>query len=241
MSRTPSFRHMGGKARLRNWLVEQFPNSGGTYFEPFAGKGNVFFKAREVLDFQHWHLNDTDMRFLRALAMADLDQLPEEVTREDFDHWRTSNSSIARIIEPRVTFAGKGYQAGYSGTSGTHVGYSRKSYLPVCQRAQELLVNVPLTHWSWEQVFNLATEDDFVYCDPPYLGTRACYANINHVELVEALNNLPCKWAVSGYLSDLYNNKLEYTYRTVKSRNSEIKSSNAGGYSNVVEALWVNY
>lgn len=239
--RTPSFRHMGGKARLRTWLVDQFPTSGLTYYEPFAGKGNVFFKARESLQFRLWHLNDLDIGFLDALVRADLDQLPEEVTRETFRQWSVRTDPIAKVIEPRVTFAGKGYPAGYSGTSGTHIGYSRKSYLPTCSRAQELLKGVILTPWSWELVLNLATEGDFVYCDPPYLGTNACYANINHVELIEALNNLPCKWAISGYPSPLYDDKLDFINRTTYERNSEIKSSNSGGYESIVEVLWRNY
>lgn len=61
--KTPSFRYMGGKARLASWLIGHFPKAGGRYVELFAGRGNVFFKARQSLDFKEWTLNDLDTGF----------------------------------------------------------------------------------------------------------------------------------------------------------------------------------
>lgn len=136
---TPAFRHMGGKARLRKWLVDHFPTGdGGTYLEPFAGKGNVFFEACQRLRYLRWVLTDSNIQFLNAVVDADFDALPAKVERQDFEYWRASSGPITTLIEPRITYAGKGYKYGFSGSSGTHVGYSGLQYRKVCEGARQL-------------------------------------------------------------------------------------------------------
>ena len=242
---TPSFRHMGGKARLRQWLVDHFPPAGKSYVEPFVGKGNVFFLASQRLRFDTWELSDVNVDFLTCLQYANLDALPETVTRAEFADWRARAvgvDAIAVLLEPRITFAGKGYRYGYSGSSGTHVGYTRACYLPVCQRAKELCRKAIVIQRPWGQALLYGRDpEDFVYCDPPYLGTKASFENIDHRALIAGLNSLPCRWAISGYLSDEYEAFLDYKLRYEIERNSEIKSSNARKRTAVTECLWTNY
>lgn len=241
---TPAFRHMGGKARLRKWLVKHFPRRGARYIEPFAGKGNVFYLAYEQLTFSEWWLCDLfSTPFLTALQVVDLQQLPETVTRADFTQYATHpEEPIARVIEPRVTFAGKGYRAGYSGSSGTHVGYSGAAYRSVCGLAQTILRHptVHIVEQPWEATLDGVTPQDFVYCDPPYWGVEANYANIDHALLVDRLNALPCRWALSGYEAPPYRGLL-YRGHSTYERNSEIKSSNARERQPVIEHLWTSY
>lgn len=239
---SPSFRYMGGKSRLRGWLLQYFPASGNLYMEPFAGRGNVFFEARKRLKFKKWWLNDLDSSFLVALSKADLDSLPQDVNKRDFDAWKHKNDDIAKILEPRITFGGKGYKAGYSGTSGTHKGYCKDLYGKTCQSAKELLIDVKVTQLSWEQLgITKLRNNDFIYCDPPYIDTKAPYPNIKHEYLVKTLNASSCKWALSGYSNDLYDSKLIYKNCYTKERNAEIKGSNTGQREPVIEVLWTNY
>jgi len=238
---TPAFRYMGGKARLRNWLIQHFPPSGNIYLEPFAGLGNVFFAAKNSLDFKKWWLNDTNP-FLRSLLKVDLESLPPQVSKDDFDSWKSKNDDVARVIEPRITFGGKGYKYGYSGSSGTHKGYNGKLYRGVCNSAKELLAGVSITNLSWEKLnIPKLSSDDFVYCDPPYFGTSASYSNIKHEDLVRVLNASRCRWAISGYSNNLYDTHLNYKNCYVSKRNSEIKGSNARKKKPVVELLWTNF
>ncbi len=238
--KTPSFRHMGGKARLRTWLISHFPSNIETYVEPFAGKANVFFEAKKVGIAKRYVLNDLDTNFLCALVGADLSLLPEKVDKTDFSYWKDNPSLIAKLLEPRITFAGKGYKHGYSGSSGTHVGYSRDSYLQVCKAAREMLEgqDVEITTGTWQAAVAGCDSNSFVYLDPPYLGTKSCYENIDHSELIAWLNQTKARWAVSGYSSPAYEKTLIFTERFEKKRNSEIKSSNSGNYEEVTEVLW---
>jgi DNA adenine methylase len=237
---------MGGKSRLRNWLIQHFPVAGELYIEPFAGKGNVFFKSKQSLDFKTWHINDIDW-FLVALFRVNLNDLPEKVDKTDFSIWKNKNDDISKIIEPRITFGGKGYKAGYAScyheqSTNNHMGYNRVLYKKTCELAQELLSDVKITQLSWEQLeIEKLQPYDFVYCDPPYVGVKASYPNINHEKLVDILNSSCCMWALSGYSNDLYDNNLVYKNKYTKERNSEIKGSNTGKREPVMEILWTNY
>jgi DNA adenine methylase len=238
---TPSFRYMGGKSRLRKWLMNYFPKQGNKYLEPFAGVGNVFFQAKTLLHFKEWHLNDLN-NFLSSLITANLEELPDKVTRNDFHQWKTSPSPIAKIIEPRITFAGKGYGSGFNAGHKTHTPYDGKRYKATCEQARALLTNVTITHKNWYELeYNTLTNNDFVYFDPPYYETKSSYPNISHPHLLDVLNNAHFRWALSGYDNILYQTKLKFVNRYEKERNSEIKSSNTGQYSAVREVLWTNY
>lgn len=242
---TPAFRHMGGKARLRKWLVDHFPSEGQFYVEPFAGKGNVFYEAVQRLRFQYWELNDLDAKFLYCLRTADLTGLPESVSKDEFAGWKVRAAQcdpIAQLIEPRITYAGKGYGYGYSGHSGTHVGYSGANYRKVCLEARRLLANVSyVKQRGWQETLDLADGSCFVYLDPPYFGTNASYNNIDHEELIRRLNAADFDWALSGYRNDLYDSRLGFKCRFERERNSEIKGSNSGKREAVIETLWTNY
>lgn len=238
---TPAFRHMGGKARLRKWLVSHFPDGdSGLYLEPFAGKGNVYYEARRRLRYDRWALSDINAEFLFSVLRADLDSLPEAVDRSDFETWKNNKRLIATLIEPRITFAGKGYGHGFSGSSGTHVGYSGPQYRRVCEAARVLLQDVDIQQLSWEQALDVF-RPSFVYLDPPYYGTNASYKNIDHGALIQRLNGATFDWALSGYRNSLYDTKLDFRCRFEYERNSEIKSSNSGKREAVIETLWTNY
>lgn len=233
---------MGGKARLRRWLVSLFPKTGYTYIEPFAGKGNVFYLAVQMLIYDYYILNDLD-NFLYILKQYDCHLLPEKINKLNFAYWKKKNNKTSKILEPRITFAGKGYQAGFSGSSGTHVGYNKEKYVTNCKIATQLLQKANIYRCDYLNLLlslNI-TKDHFIYFDPPYHNTKTCYNNINHEELIKLINKLNCKWALSGYENELYEKKLKYKNKYIFERNSEIKSSNKGKRISVNEVLWTNY
>lgn len=240
--RIPSFRQIGGKARLRKWLVNIFPKKGRKYVEPFAGRANVFFYSRKSLDFNEWILNDINIKFLQSLLLLDIDLLPEHVEKKDFEYYKNLNNVVSRTIEPRITFAGKGYKYGYSGHSGSHVGYKGENYSEVCREAKRLLNGAILSEMDWRDLLdNLnLNKNDFVYLDPPYYNTSNLpYQNIDHEELVKYLKKSNFRWVLSGYKNELYLNYLGEPKHT-RLRNSEVKSYNKRKKINVLECVWTD-
>lgn len=235
---TPSFQFQGGKARIRNWLCNLFPHRGGRYIELFAGRGNVFFEACQRLHYQRWELYDNDVKFLAALKIADLDQLPTTIR---FDDWKNDPSLIAKVLEPIISFSGKGYEYGAQGKNVKNF-FRYGNYRANCEKAQVLLNGVFIAQQLWDQFpFDALTKNDFIYLDPPYYNTEGPYPNIDHFKLCQTLSGLDCKWALSGYASVLYERNLIYKQRFEIQRNAEMKGSNRGFGSQVVEVLWRNY
>ncbi len=91
--------------------------------------------------------------------------------------------------------------------------------------------------------FPFTGTEELVYCDPPYLlRTRTAdkryryrfdYEDDDHSQLLEILNSLPCKVMISGYPSDLYDQKLE-TWNAI-----EIQVMNQAGVR--TEKVWFNF
>ena len=245
MSKCPSFRYMGGKARLRKWLISHFPQEGNKYIEPFLGLGNVFYLSKQILKFKEWHLSDINIKFFNALRNANFDDLPNRVSAEEFVIFKEKSKIemeyIAHLIEPKITFAGKGYTAGFDRGHPSHPPYNGVTHRILCENARFLIQDVLIIKREWFEIdYSLFDDNDFVYFDPPYYNTKASYSNIKHENLVEVINKLKCKWAISGYDSELYK-ILKYKNKYEKTRNSEIKSSNTGHFEAINEILWTNY
>lgn len=244
MARTPSFSYPGGKVRLRSWLAGLFPPGGDRYVEPFAGMGNVFFHARKTLDYKHWTINDPNTEpFFRAVLEVDLDILPDTVDRQTFAALKESpQDALSRVLEPRVSYAGKGYKYGYRGDHGTHVGYRKVNYFPMLEAAKHLLRDVSLCSLEWDMLpYHLLGSEDFVYLDPPYLGTEiGTYPNIDHEKLLHTLEDAKFRWAISGYETDLYLDVLGPPQGS-KERASEIAATNGISGMRRLECLWTNY
>ena len=269
--KTPSFSYMGGKARLRKRLIEVFPKNGKRYIEPFTGAGNVFFLAKQALKYQTWLLNDKYSLLLLSLRLVDLAKFPEHITKPMFDSYKTAaktNDPLALVLEPRISFGGKGYKAGFAGNRKTRqldktaTGYNDKTdsdyrkdlYLPHVGMAKELLDNsVCLYSLEWIEFLRSfystpltpLGSGDFIYLDPPYYGTKASYPNIDHYKLCEVLNIITdisdAQWALSGYDNEIYRDKLNFKNKHEFVRMSEMKMSNTKQSEPVVECLWTNY
>ena len=241
-----TFGYPGGKARMTNWLFNYFPKEGKTYIEPFAGNGNVFFAAKQVLHFKKWHINDQYSHdFLKAVIEVDPETLPDRVSKEEFKVWKAKDKTNAAIaIRPRVTFLSKGYDYGHSGDSGSHVGYRGEKYKPMVQSAKELLTapNVVVTGMHWENLpFNTYGPQDFVYFDPPYYETESIYPNVDHEALLKQLKNAKYQWVLSGYDNDLYKKEIKQYWKAAKTRNAEMSSMNRKSIQPRVETIWSNF
>ena len=240
-----SFGYPGGKARMTKWLFQYFPKEGRIYVEPFAGRGNVFFAAKQALHFKKWHINDQfTHKFLQAVIKVNPEELPDFVTKDDFEKWKNDKSDVARVISPRVTFLSKGYEFGYSGDNGTHVGYRGEKYRPTVANAQNLLKHpsVVITGNSWEQMpYSTYGSQDFVYFDPPYYDTESIYPNIDHDALLAELLQAKYRWILSGYDNKLYKEQIGKFWKAAQTRNAEMSSMNKKIKQPRTETIWANF
>ncbi len=247
---TIAFRHQGGKGRIVEWLKLHFPSTGRIYLEPFAGKANVFFGVTKSFSYQEWRLNDCyTAPFLRAIKEIDLKEIDLLIKdSEVLDLWslfydlkQKPQTPLARIMEPYLSFSGKGYQAGFTGKD-------RSISLPrIRERIREakiLLQQVRITdknyiHLNWNEL----NKEDFVYLDPPYFSWSGnAYNNIYHPHLLELLTKKETKfrWALSGYDDDLYQKILgKPHYRLIR----DFPMSNLSLDDNTAreECLWTSH
>lgn len=247
----PSFAYMGGKVRMREWLIDHFPFTGNRYIELFAGLGNVYYAAVNNLHYQHWILNDKyTEEFFNGVKSADLSELPERLTEGDelllpmqYENGDHQERLIAKLLEHKITLGGKGYKKG-GVRKDMFDRYVKDRFAHQIIHTRDLLRKAKLYFLDWELFLRSAWSEllpeDFIYLDPPYYDTVATYPNIDHPRLIKILTRLKCKWALSGYDSFMYRD-LEFKNKYIRERNREIGSSVNGEKEVVNEVLWTNY
>ena len=109
-----TFTYIGSKSRLAPHLVKLMPETGDTYFEPFAGRGNMFFVSAKVLRFNHWLLNDIQTAdFFRQIKSSapgiTIPQTPKErrdkqqdgleLSQRHFHEWEDEDIMIDILAE----------------------------------------------------------------------------------------------------------------------------------------------
>jgi site-specific DNA-adenine methylase len=243
----PSFSYPGGKARLANTIISFMPKSGGIYAEPFAGRGNVFFRAASTLQYSCWLLNDlrTDVFFRALLSHGNSVTVPAH-TREEFERQkaaRLDNDTTAILMEPYMTFSGGGYSAGYRSKKGSPL---QHLYQHTLRRAHQILTDTQptITNVDWEKVVSDLGEDDFAYLDPPYFDAKVHGyrpTDINYDEMVELLKNARFRWLLSEYCQPIY---LQAFGKPFWQREVQLRATNFrhdGGKERRTECLWRNY
>ena len=245
----PVFGYPGGKARLREWLVQKMPFHGRRYVEPFAGRGNVFWLAVHMLDYQEWWLNDPwTARWFEAIQRVDLRSIPDELTEVLVHFFRNrilrnrDGDDIATAIESSILFGG-----GIEDGIGMHWKRS-PSLIGLKQRivfVRSILhaIRYKITALEWNKCRLASLSDqDFVYLDPPYINSPSrCYHHtVSHPELLDYLGTAPHMWMLSGYSSPLY---LRYLGEP-EARTKHLSFGYQGKgrkYTTHDECIWTNY
>lgn len=229
----------GSKARIAKFVVDKFPDNIDNYYEPFCGRGNIFFRyinSNKYREGSNNYLNDKFMsHFLASIQRYDGDFsfIPDdEISREVYDKYCNSPDSLERnIAEAVLAYNGNIFGAGANITVNSKNKHSKAHTVQRLIAAKFALdISRPVIT-RLDFVDFLATipqnETSFVYLDPPYLDTTTFYSNINHNELITTLNDAKYKWAISGYDSVLYATTLKFLNRFEVVRASTAKC-NAG-------------
>jgi DNA adenine methylase len=175
----PLLKWPGGKRALLKHILPLFPQSFGTYYEPFIGGGAVFFRLQPngaVLSDKNCELINcyVSVRDRPAEVISYLADMPN--TNEDYFRIRRMEPSdsverAARLIYlttlsfngiHRVNLKGK-FNVPYGGK--THL---RPSDPDKINAASTALSQAVLLCADFEESLSQASEGDLVYLDPPY-------------------------------------------------------------------------
>lgn len=204
----------------------------GLWIEPFMGSGVVGFNARcrrAVFD----DLNPHIIAFYYALKSSDI--TPEK-TREYLEREGSilSNNGEDYYYKVRERFNDKKEpldflflsRAGFNGVirfnskGKFNVPFCRKperfskAYITkIVNQVQNVYTLIQNNEWTFEcrdfqEVIAEATEDDFVYCDPPYYGRHVDYYNSwtaeDELKLFNSISNTRAKVILSTWHSNKY-------------------------------------
>lgn len=261
----PVLRYHGGKHRIADWVIAQFPPH-AVYVEPFGGAGSVLIRKPPAA---HEVYNDLDgeivnvFRVLRDLALADRLRSLCELTpyaRAEFDlSQQTSADPVEQarrtLFRAWASFGSAGATRGNSGMrtytrpDGVHLNVVRAwnrvpDALPIfLERLRDVLIE------NRPAVEIMHQHDSFQtlhYVDPPYLpetrsqGSSRYYRHEmsidDHLVLLGKLRSLKGMVVLSGYESDLYDEQLEGWQRLTL---STCGSSRMGSVKRL-ECLWLS-
>jgi DNA adenine methylase len=243
----PTLSYPGGKARLANKIVSFMPRSGRIYAEPFAGRGNVFFRAASTLQYSCWRINDirTAVFFQALLTHGNSVTVPGH-TREEFERQKAArryDDPTAILLEPYLTYSGGGYSAGYRSPIGCA---KQENYQGTLRRAHQILTDTQptITKFDWKEVVSDLGENDFVYLDPPYFNAKVHgyrFDDINHAEMVEVLTNARFRWILSEYCQPIYTEAFGKPFWQGEVQLRATNFRHDGGNKRRTECLWRNY
>jgi DNA adenine methylase len=173
---------VGGKTQLMSQLLDRIPQDIGTYYEPFAGGGALFFALKPSKAV----IGDFNSELIATYA-AVRDTLPElievleghyyeknyfySVRAQDPETLSDAESAARTIYLNRTGFNGL-YRVNSKGQF--NVPFGRYSNPSICdhenlEACSKLLRRAKLKHGSFERVLRSAKAGDFTYLDPPYV------------------------------------------------------------------------
>ena len=259
----PVFRYPGSKWLLGPWIISHFPKRHETFVELFFGSGGVFFQKAPSRSEYVNDLDGEIVRFFRVLRErgVELAELLAETpySREEyvsaFDESEDELENARRfLIRHQMSVAGNGgarYRSGWrhNGPSNSHggvVGQWRKRPEIVMACSSRLLEAQIEQMDARYLVPRLDDTETLFYADPPYLnGTRSRPGKSGklyrqemmspeaHLQLLDALDEARGMVVLSGYPSDLYDERLSHWARYEKLAYGEQAAQRT-------EVIWVN-
>ncbi|WP_025299111.1 DNA adenine methylase [Niabella soli] len=201
----PPIKSQGIKTKLVPWIMELAPKAEGKWIEPFLGTGVVAFNSgyeKAILNDTNPHI----ITFYKGIQQGEitaplmrhyLEQEGELLSKagdNGYDHYRKVRARFNQEFSPYdFIFLSR---AGFNGMM--RFGKKGNWNIPFCKKpdrfAQAYTTKItnqvstvskiiqPEPNWifhnkSFSEIIPLATEQDIIYCDPPYYGRYVDYYN----------------------------------------------------------------
>lgn len=274
----PVIKWSGSKRSQASEIIKYFPKEIDTYYEPFCGGASVLralleseikvnkyvcsdlnnglielwnkikYSPNEVADHYEklWYEMNGDVSKDKAYKRSYFEMVRERYNKEhnplDFMFiMRTTTNGMPR------------YNSNGEFNNSFHI--TRDGIIPdklrkIINEWSHLLIdnNVIFNCCSYDCI--KPTDNDFMYLDPPYAGTKGMYfGGFDNIELFEWLRKVDCKWAlsydgISGNIDNTYDvpSDLYKEHIYIKSGNSSFKRVIGKSRDSIVyESLYLNY
>ena len=204
--KVPPIKSQGIKTKLVPWIKEVAPKVSGRWVEPFLGTGVVAFNSgykKAILNDTNPHI----INFYKSVQNKEITPISmKRYLQEEGEKLRTAeNNGYEHYLQVRSRFNSGEYspydfiflsRAGFNGMM--RFGSKGNWNIPFCKKpdrfAQAYITKIinqliaisqivqPEPEWqfynkTFSEIIPLATENDIIYCDPPYYGRHVDYYN----------------------------------------------------------------
>lgn len=271
----PPVKCQGIKTKLVDTIRAHVPEYNGFWIEPFCGSCVVPLNVQP----KRAILGDSNRYIIQLYTSIQLGVMTPESVRESLtlegkllrlrgeEHYYTVRDRFNRLHSPydflflnRACFNGV-MRFNRSGEFNVPFGHNKERFSPdyierivgyVTQFAEvSQRLNWAFVHYDFAQTLSYATDEDFVYADPPYVARNNQYyggwSDELDGELGERLRGLPCKWMLSTWTKDpkrtnfVYESVWHSGYQTIEVEHFYHVGPRVSNRHSVTEALVTNY
>lgn len=274
----PPIKSQGIKTKLVPWIMELVPKTNGKWIEPFLGTGVVAFNSgykKAILNDTNPHIINFYKGVQEKVITVPLirhyleqeGELLRKAENKGYEHYLKVRSRFNNEFSPYdFIFLSR---AGFNGMM--RFGKKGNWNIPFCKKpdrfAQAYVTKItnqvstvsqiikPEPDWlfynkSFADIIPLATEDDIIYCDPPYYGRYVDYFNgwteKDEELLFQLLSNTKAKFILSTWHhNDWRENEMVEKYwnkfNVVTKDHFYHSGGNIENRKTVVEALVYNF
>ncbi|GAA4414452.1 Dam family site-specific DNA-(adenine-N6)-methyltransferase [Nibrella viscosa] len=228
----PPIKSQGIKTKLVPWIMDVAPKVSGRWIEPFLGTGVVAFNSgakKAILNDTNPHIINFYQGVQRKTITAPL--MKQYLEQEGELLSKSENKGYTHYLKVRARFNSGEFspydfvflsRAGFNGMM--RFGSKGNWNIPFCKKPDRFApayitkitnqvaavsqIIQPEPSWtfynqSFSTIIPLATENDLIYCDPPYFGRHVDYYNGWKEQDEELLFNLlretPAKFILSTW------------------------------------------
>jgi DNA adenine methylase len=202
----PFLKWAGGKSQLLPELASRIPHNFSRYFEPFVGSGALFFSLQP----QNAYLSDINSELINTYQVIreNIDELIVDLTRhvynpeyfyklrhadrtENYQKWSNVQKASRLIYLNKTCYNGL-YRVNSQGQFNVPLGkYTNPNIVNEenLRACHAVLQNTEICVGSFICIEEWATQDDFIYFDPPYapLSQTANFTSYSQTRFDEAM------------------------------------------------------
>lgn len=275
----PPIKSQGIKTKLVPWIMEIVPNVSGVWIEPFLGTGVVAFNSgfeKAILN----DINPHIINFYKGIQdeSITISRMKEYLEKEGMLLSLAENNGYEHYLNVRKRFNNDGYspydfiflsRSGFNGMmrfgkkGNWNIPFCKKPYrfskayitkiLNQMKSVSEIISkndNWIFYNKPFSEIIQCASENDIIYCDPPYFGRHTDYYNqwtIKDEELLyDLLSNTKAKFILSSWHHNQWrkNEMIDKFWSKYNIRTKDYFYHNGAKINNrnsIVEALIYNF